>query len=195
MEKTAPLAGILLSMLFISVLIFSSCSKKESVANTNARIICAVGTVSLTGSSGEKKASIQGSPVMEGDTLCTDAVSFAVIQIGERGIVRVEEHSQLQIEKLLAQSSTALFLKEGKLSSKVSRLAKDESYKIRTPVSVAAVRGTEFAVATGGGHNDVIAVKDGKVALVSASVDTTKSVQEEVVLESGNAADVVSTLR
>lgn len=184
--------------LVIIGLSLSACKKeaqKAEVAETISKVTCAIGTVTLAHADGTSASALPGDTVKKDDTLTTGAASFATIQIGDRGIVRVEANSSLQIQKAVSQAVTELYVKEGTVISKVSRLSKDEKYMVRTATAVAAVRGTEFSISTSGSAGATISVKDGKVAVGSAPVsssDSTASVEPaaETIVESGKSAVV-----
>ncbi|MFH0977457.1 MAG: FecR family protein [Spirochaetota bacterium] len=80
------------------------------------------------------------------DLLKTGENSFVIIQYGESILIRVQEKSSIEITSLFDASLTELSISEGKVLSAVHKLAKDERYRIKTPTTIAAVRGTEFSV-------------------------------------------------
>jgi hypothetical protein len=88
------------------------------------------------------------------------------------------------VQTILNQAANSIYLKEGKLYTKVSRLEKDESYVVKTPFLVAAVRGTAFMVSTST-TEDVVAVKEGKVAVTRTNGAGTEG---ETILTEGQSA-------
>jgi hypothetical protein len=182
----------------IVALSLTACTKKAEkaeVADAVSKVTCAIGTVTLAHADGTSAPAIPGDQVKKDDTLTTGTASFATIQIGDRGIVRVEANSSLQIQKAVSQAVTELYVKEGTVISKVSRLSKDEKYTVRTSTAVAAVRGTEFSISTSGSAGATISVKDGKVAVGTAvSASSGSAVQAdpaaETIVESGKSAVV-----
>ena len=61
---------------------------------------------------------------------------------------------------------TSLDLGEGRLLCKPKKLMKDDSFTVKTPTAIAAVRGTEFTVETDAAKTTRIKVYDGKVKVV-----------------------------
>ena len=184
----SPYLFAVMPALILAVLCGSSCSsKKGNEVNFCAKVICSVGSVTVTGSTGTSKYGAPGCEIKAGDVLVSGVSSFAVIQIGDRGIVRIEEKTRLEISSMLADASIGLTLTQGKVASKVSRLSKDQSFTVRTPTSVAAVRGTDFAVETANGK-DVVSVLGGKVAVASGKdADPAKA---EIVIDAGKTGEI-----
>jgi hypothetical protein len=87
------------------------------------------------------------------------------IQIRALGVIQVLEKSEIQMDYLLnLQKGTGLRLKKGVIFSKIKRKLKTKKFKIATPVSVAAVRGTEFAVQFINNETTIL-VKEGEIAV------------------------------
>jgi len=90
----------------------------------------------------------------------TGSKSFANIAFGEN-IIRVMENSSIEItkavlDKTAGTENTELSIKEGKLFSRVGRkLVKGDLYLVKTPTTVASVRGTNFLVASYQGKSSV----------------------------------------
>ncbi len=101
------------------------------------------------------------------DYIQTEALSFVSIQIKNIGVVGVMPNTKVQFSNLLnAQKNikkrkTAVKLFFGKILSKIMKLKRD-SYEVKTPTCVVAVRGTRFSVSYNK-NNSVIALKEGKV--------------------------------
>lgn len=171
----------------IAIALISGCAtKKADTAASDTRLTCVVGSVAVTNAAGTSREAAPGMSLFSGDTIVTQDASFAVIQTGDTGIVRVEQKTRLEITALAAQTSTDLVLKEGKVITKVSKLGKSQQFTIKTPTLVAAVRGTEFAVESVNGR-DVVAVRDGKVAVAMKSLSEAK----ETIVDAGKAAVVL----
>ncbi len=145
-------------LLFLSLLIFNiHCAQK---GEDFAMVIFFVGDVKINGAVAEI-----GNIVKENDTIITGTMSSCDIKIGE-SIIRVKEKSKLLISQLIktgAVENVALGLDVGKMLCKPKKLMKSESFMVRTPTAVAAVRGTQFTVETDRKKTTRIKVYNGKV--------------------------------
>jgi hypothetical protein len=118
------------------------------------------GTATLVASRGEvhavtadtNRALSQGDSVFVEDQIITGDKSFAILQFIDGAKVTVRPNSQLAIEKYVFnggdQDAATLNLMKGGLRIITGAMAKvqPESYKVKTPVALMGVRGTEFAV-------------------------------------------------
>lgn len=143
-----------------------------------------------------------GDPINEKDIITTGGGSSCDIKVGE-SIIRVKEKSKMAFSMIGIKDkveNTTLDLSEGKMLCKPKKLLKDDTFMIKTPTAVAAVRGTEFTVETDANKTTRIKVYDGKVQIAkrmkqlennipqvmnaSSSVETQESAvitQQEVV--------------
>lgn len=87
-----------------------------------------------------------GMPLESGDVLRTGAKAAVEISLNDGGIVQLGPRSSMEISSLV-QADTIFSLAEGSFLAKIKKFT-DESFNmaVHTPVAVAAVRGTEFAV-------------------------------------------------
>lgn len=118
-----------------------------------------------------------------------------VVKVGERLLTGKEEHLTLKLSsghKIFVLASTTATLsklmdgkveldqKTGSIWSQIRPLGKEESFQIRTPASVAGVRGTSFISMVMDPENTSICVCEGKVEVTSGG--------EKKVLEKGFGA-------
>jgi hypothetical protein len=114
-------------------------------------------------------------------TITTGKKSFADVYFGENAI-KVLENSVVEVKQLLVnlQSSgeqTEVHVEKGQVFSKVSKkLSRDDSYRISTPTTIAAIRGTDFLVSEKDNQGHV-ACLDGKVAVKDATVANSEFVE------------------
>ena len=137
---------------------FSSCTQKEQDFAVAVSFI--IGDVSRNG----VQLSI-GEEILEGDVVATGGSSSCDIKSGG-SILRIKEKSVMKFTKMDFQDGTEktiLGLDQGKLLCKPKKLLKDESFIVKTPTAVAAVRGTQFTVETDAKKTTRINVYDGKV--------------------------------
>jgi hypothetical protein len=92
----------------------------------------------------------------------------------------------VQVNSSTGTGKTSLELFYGIIKAKVKKLS-TETIQVRTPVAVAAVRGTEFAVVYENEDTTELEVYDGKVSIAESS-DITKA--DEVIVSKDHWADV-----
>jgi ferric-dicitrate binding protein FerR (iron transport regulator) len=109
----------------------------------------------------------------DADLIRTGANSFVILQIDESIVVRIAGNSTVSMKSILDRKNRELVIHGGKVLSNVAKLPKDGAYKVRTPVIVAAVLGTEFSVTYEPGMA-VVAVRRsaGGVAVVAGRKET-----------------------
>ena len=115
-----------------------------------ARIISFRGNVQLR-RAGRLMAVAPGMAVREGDELATGANSFVSMGLPDRSAVALPSQSKVTVRRLRKMSLTGaverLFsVEQGRAKAVVSPLGEADEFRISTPISVSAVRGTEFRV-------------------------------------------------
>lgn len=105
------------------------------------------GTVSVKSSEDSEFKSVDDAgyyPLDPDDTVKTGTDGYAEIYFSDRGLVKLNRNSELEIGSL-EQEDSSIFLKAGSLIAKFEKsLKKKFSLSLRTPTAVCAVRGTEF---------------------------------------------------
>lgn len=149
----------------LAVIIISlSCTQKQTITDY-AVVSFYIGDVLRNGSSNTLAI---GDVIKENDTIITGERSSCDVKIGS-SIIRIKEKSKMSFAALTSNNSsenTALELEEGRILCKPKKLLKSESFTVRTPTAVAAVRGTEFTIESDPEKTTRIKVFDGKVAVV-----------------------------
>ena len=118
---------------------------------SSGMVIASRGEVSAL-ANGESRELKQGGFVYVDDEILTSARSFAVLQFTDGAKVTVRPGSQLIIETYLYAGNDSdeatLNLVSGGLRVITGAMAKSnpENYKVRTPVALMGVRGTEFSI-------------------------------------------------
>jgi len=123
----------------------------NAAEDSSGMVVASRGEVSAlaNGSSRELK---QGDFVFVNDEILTGARSFAVLQFSDGAKVTVRPDSKLIIETYLYAGNDSdeatLNLVSGGLRVITGAMAKTnpENYKVRTPVALMGVRGTEFSI-------------------------------------------------
>lgn len=115
-------------------------------------ILISKGKVKITSPSGAEKEGTIGLDVFEGDTLTTGPESTAKIVTLDRNVIAIGEKSEIIFEQYQhenqKQKAVIIDVKEGSVRSSIKNKydQKDEHYHIKTPTSVAGVRGTDFYI-------------------------------------------------
>ena len=146
------------------------------------------GTADYSFGEGEWKSLRVGNRLREGAIVRTGPESQVDLFMRNNGpVVRVTENSQLGLDKLFFERNgvetvidTQLDLRSGRILGKVKKMASASEYDVKTPVGVAAIRGTEYDISA-----------NGKVAVVSGSVVIRTTVGQPVtqVINAGEAFD------
>jgi len=126
-------------------------------------VVFAAGDVTRTGKDGVS-TSLKARDVLErGDRVRTGDGATAVVQAGETIMVRLMARSELSMDTLLGAPAAEVSIFSGTVLAKVNRLAKGQSFSVKTPTVVASVRGTAFSVTAG--DADTVVVTEGAVAV------------------------------
>ena len=139
-----------------------------------ARIIHASGDVTIASNSGGRHAK-SGAALAADDSVTTGAGAVAVIELPDGSRLKLRESSRVVVTLPGPKSGlTEVFLPFGSVFAKITKRLAGQQFRMRTPSSVAAVRGTEFFTAYGranGKSRDLwVCVNEGAVEL-----ETTKS--------------------
>ena len=94
----------------------------------------------------------KGDSLIEGESIKTGGGAFAILKIGNHSTHRVEEKSEILIEKLPytfeeseeLQQGAGFFLKMGTVFSNIVKKADEESFQVKTRNTTMGVRGTEL---------------------------------------------------
>jgi hypothetical protein len=120
-------------------------------ADSTAMLVASRGEVTASTSDIERVLT-QGDPVYVADQVTTGEKSFAILQFIDGAKVTVRPNSKIIIEQYVFnggdQDAATLNLVEGGLRIITGAMAKSqpENYKVKTPVALMGVRGTEFSI-------------------------------------------------
>jgi len=163
--------NITILVILLSIIISFGCKKETAIKGIVNTVIGSV-TIKKDEESHQAKA---GDSVVAGMTIETAAKSITYISFKEN-VIALTENSILTIEKLnsnaMARTEQAEFnLTNGEIFCKIGKKStKGDSYKIKTPTTVAAVRGTEFGVFEKNGESTV-ACLSGKVEAANTTLE------------------------
>ena len=139
---------IIATILLLASLTLSGVAVAE---DSSGMVVASRGEVIALAKGGSRELK-QGDFVFVADEIMTSARSFAVLQFTDGAKVTVRPDSTLIIEQYLyagnENDEATLNLVSGGLRVITGAMAKSnpENYKVRTPVALMGVRGTEFAI-------------------------------------------------
>ena len=133
-------------------LVISLTASFTAVAEDNAGMVVASRGEVIAMSNGDSRELKQGGFVFVKDEIKTSNRSFAVLQFVDGAKVTVRPDSVMIVETYLyngdGEDATTLSLVSGGMRVITGAMAKSnpENYKVRTPVALMGVRGTEFSI-------------------------------------------------
>jgi hypothetical protein len=131
--------GIILILLHL--MIIPLCAQSSAVIKETT------GKVEVQAPGGLWTSAAVGMPISRGATISTGFGSRALIDLGN-AILNVQPLTRLRLEELIEKEGTVqtdLFLRVGKVKAEVKSVSGlQQDFKLRSPVSTAAVRGTQF---------------------------------------------------
>ena len=154
----------ILKISILSILIFSLLL--PLAAQANASVTKVNGKVEMQAPGGSWSAVNAGDEIALGSTISTGFRSTAVLQVGS-AVLEVKQLTRMRLDELIAREGvvkTELFLRVGRVKAEVKqREGLQQDFRLKSPVSTAAVRGTGFDY---DGVN--LRVAEGLVALANA---------------------------
>jgi hypothetical protein len=148
---------------------------------TTLTAIAVTGAVLRAAAAGPAGPLSKGDSVGEGDRVSTGANAFATLAKPDGSRVTLPSHTTLRVAVLrrivLADAAQGeLVIESGRGAMTVTPLQAADRFEIRTPASVAAVRGTQFRVAYDTGKSvSTLEVLHGRVA--ESATDTSPAVE------------------
>jgi hypothetical protein len=134
----------------------------------DARITAVTGEVVVHPAGGGDEVSAEAEmPLEEGDRVTTSAGASAEVALDGGSLIALRESTDFTLEN--TQKSASIFsVALGSILAKIQKLG-SQSLSVRTPSSVAAVRGTEFGVDVEGEQSHVGVFDEGRVEVRGAS--------------------------
>ncbi|MFI5362599.1 MAG: FecR domain-containing protein [Elusimicrobiota bacterium] len=134
----------------------------------DARITAATGEVSVhPAGGGDEVDGEAGLPLEEGDRVTTAQGATAEIALDGGSLISLSEDSDFTLENT-KKSESIFSVALGSILAKIQKLG-SQSLTVRSPTSVAAVRGTEFGVDVEAGASHVGVFDEGRVEVRSPS--------------------------
>jgi len=183
-------ARIVILALLAAIAVIPACKKRPG-ESPDVTVQFTVGDVSIVSAQGKKPAAV-GDPVLYDESIVTGNSSFAELNFGTRGVIRVAENSSVTMAALKGSSGpeqVRFDMEKGKIYVIMSKLTKEEDFSIMTPTTLAAIRGTSFMVVSDPASSKIYVLK-GKV-LVRLAKDGKLAENIEKLLEA-NRKVVVS---
>lgn len=155
----------------------------------DARFSSFTGTVDVlaAGETDSWREAQEEMPLSAGDKVRTDESSSAEITLDGGGVIRLGADSVVEISSL-DPAFSSFFLRIGSLVAKIKKelLKRGERLQVRTPVAVAAIRGTEFGVEHDQENGETTAgVFDEGSLSVTSTDENGKTIAEEMVGKGG----------
>lgn len=145
-------------------------------------------------SEGERVLADFGSPVRRGELVVTGGDGLAIVSVTDRAQIKLRENTVVALDDML--SGGTVDLRQGGIFARVNRAAgggERRGFQVRTPTSVAGVRGTEFFVAYGKTVDDRpdvwLCVNEGSVEIAI------RDVASATIVEAGEGVNILAGVR
>jgi len=138
-------------VLIAVVAVLAAFSTQTFASEATGLVVASRGTVIATSAEDSRELK-QGDEIFVEDEILTGPKSFAVVQFLDGAKVTIKPNSEIVIEDYVyngnSDDKATLSLVSGGLRVITGAMAKNnpENYKVKTPVALMGVRGTEFAV-------------------------------------------------
>jgi hypothetical protein len=157
----------------LAIALFSVAAHAAAVKATLAGV---KGTVFVQPAGGTFAPAKDGTAVSEGASIKTGPDGETVVQWGDGNTMKLSALTLTKVDALSVDgkgvSKSNFSLGQGRVISRVSKLTKDSSFTVKTPVAVAGVRGTAFDCEINPITNQTqVAVVEGSVTLSAGGVD------------------------
>ncbi|AXX15793.1 MULTISPECIES: surface adhesin Lsa33 [Leptospira] len=159
------------SYLVLIVLFAIDCGKSKKEDLQGGVFTFIKGSIKLSDKAGKEKKVGLSEFILPEDKIETTKDSYADIQLMDGVIIRVKESTSLTLNRIYVDSKNSeiysdINLNKGKIFSRIgTKLTKSSGFKITTPTSTAAVRGTDFQVEVEGNKTETL-VSEGSVEVV-----------------------------
>lgn len=174
-----------LSIHMVLVLLFSACALGKEIGT----VMIVRGEAELLHNKIKTKLKI-GKPISDGDEIQTKVGAYVKVVMQDRNIIVLAENSSLSFDEYIthkASKKVKMTLAYGSARHVVNQkyTGEKEKYEVRTPTTVAGVRGTDFlTIYNKESFDSVTCTLDGKVEL--------KIGDQPFLIEGGNFAKVRS---
>lgn len=167
----------------------------EAPQYTQAMITFISGEVLVAFSDDWQEAQI-GDFLEEDDIIRVGEESYCELQFGNVGALRIQDNTEVLLQDVFLnpnESNVGVKLVAGSLLAKVSKLTGNDKFAVKTESAVCGVRGTEFGVTITDDGSTKLAVKEGKVAVLPATVDVDE-IKEKLADQDAAMIEVVEKI-
>jgi len=166
--------------------VFAAAAAVSPALSFTARITDISGNVEYMKQNSEQwQEAALGLDLSNGDRVRSQENSWAEISFSLGHKARIGSNSSMLINQLGEKTSLELF--KGSLMNKVRKLSQNQQYEVKTPQSVASVKGTEFTVVVGDEGVTQIRVLEGSV--LAKEIET----GSEVIVSAGMFTEVLKS--
>ena len=133
--------SIIFKIIFVSLFVFNI-----SIAESVARLIKAEGVVKIKrlGMQTYNEIAQVGGSINNGDAIKVGDYGYAaLIFIDDRSVVKIKPNSQFEI--MDTKNTRSVNIEFGTILNKIEKENRTKTFRVVSPVSVASVKGTEFA--------------------------------------------------
>ena len=177
-------------VLLIMLTIFSSAK-----GNVIARIVKSEGDVFMKrlGMSTYSEKVKTGAAITNGDAIKVGAESFAaIIYIDDRSVIKIKENSKFSF--MDSKNTRTVDLVHGTLLNNIKSEGRKKAFRIQTPVSVASIKGTEFAAIVSQKGLEEFVCKEGNFEVLNMVSGQTVSVSAGQKAFSNATGDLVQAI-
>jgi hypothetical protein len=136
---------IFIIALLAAMMIFPTCKKKPGQEVT---VQFSIGDAKIVSAAGQRPAS-SGEIISFDESIVTGKASVVDLNFGTKGVIRITENSNVKLAMLqdkAGNEETQFDMNRGKIYIILSKLSKVSNFSVKTPTTLAAVRGTSFMV-------------------------------------------------
>lgn len=152
-----------------------SCSREPEPGRA-VTVKSAVGSVNIV-SGAVKRSPRPGDTLSEGDGIVTGKASSLDLMVGDTTVIRIYENTNTKLSALIGPKNAEgrFNLDNGTIFVIMSKLRKSDAFKVVTPTTTIAVRGTVFRIGAGA-EGSSVAVLTGKVEVRAAKDGVEKGI-------------------
>lgn len=173
---------------FIAFLVVLFGAAGGSIAQTRVAEVVAIKGTAFIISGGRTQTAALGNAIYQGDQIHAPIGSGAKLRFSDGATMSLGENSLITVHTYAQQGNnrTAIFeMLSGIFRAVVAPLSGDSIFAVRTPTAVAAIRSTDWMLATRADLTEVF-VSEGSVAVRNIN----PAVRAEVLLAPGDGTDV-----
>ena len=163
--------------------------------NVIARIVKIEGDVCMKrlGMSTYSEKVKTGAAIINGDAIKVGAESFAaIIYIDDRSVIKIKENSKFSF--MDSKNTRTVDLVHGTLLNNIKSEGRKKAFRIQTPVSVASIKGTEFAAVVSQKGLEEFICKKGNFEVLNMISGQTVSVSKGQKAFSNATGDLVQAI-